>query len=498
MGKLLLRFLGGGGLLTVIILLADLFSVPLPQNFSSLNLERGQAAQAEAVGEAATATATMTAVPPTATPLPASSATATFTPAPSPTPEGWDQLEPNNSFDEATLITVGSSFTQLTLYPVGDVDFFTLFVKEGQILSFVTFVQPGADTMMRLYSEAKTLLAENDDKSPTDLGSQIVWQAPSDQWVYVEISSAVPGFGGQYALAVALESPTPTPTPTATPVPDPTATAEPTQTLTPAPVAPDQYEPNNSFETATDIIQGSSYRATLPLGDVDYYRFIGRQGLTYRCDTNELQGVDTTMTVYDGERNLIDANDNRAPTDIGSTVQWTAGYTGSYYILIRPVIGQGSYTLSCMAVVPSPPSSGSNGRPAATPTLTPEPTAPAVELGSRFMYQINPSPTPAVETLIRLRVAYDANNNRTADLNEGIQNVSVRALSGGRVVAWALTDERGEATLRVLGEVDRATIPYLGGWEVRLRPGHEVDRVLLVPAVPIPVVIPIATPTPSS
>lgn len=506
----LLRWLGGGGVLTVVVLLTNLF-VPLPLdwplNFSNLNLSQASQAatinQTEiAVSNAITPTVTATAVPATATPLPANTTVPTLTPTPSPTPDGWDHLEPNDTFEEATLVTIGTSFNDLTLYPVGDKDFFTLFIKQGQIASFTTFVQPGADTIMRLYSEGKSLIAENDDKSPTDLGSQIIWQAPSDQWVYVEVASAIPGFGGSYSFAVTLESPTPTPTPTFTPVPDPTVTPMPTWTLTPAPVLPDRYEPNDSFETATDMIQDSPYQATLPLGDVDFFRFMAREGIRYRCDTNNLNGVDTTMTVYDAERRVIGENDNRSPTDIGSTVQWVASYTGSHYIRIRPVIGQGSYTLTCTAVVPAPPTSGGGGGsnpppPTMTPTMTPMPTATPVALTARFMYEAIPSPTPVVETVVRIVVAYDVNNNRQADLNEGIQNISVRALSGSRVVAWGLTDERGEVTLRITGEVNRVTIPYLSGWGVAVRPGNAVDRVLLIPPVQIPVLIPVATPVPA-
>lgn len=491
------RLLGGsGGLLTIILLLFEPV-IPAPKNLVSYFLEQQEAVEIATVTP--TATATETAVPPTSTPLPQGTATPTFTPTSSPTPEGWDYLEPNDTWETATIIAVGASFNSLTLNPIGDVDYFTIFAKKGQILSITTFVQPGADTKMALFSESRILLQENDDKSPTDLGSEILWASPSDQWVYIQISSAVPGFGGTYSLAVTLESPTPTPTPTLTPTHVPTVTPQPTWTTTPAPVLPDQYEPNNTFEDATEMVQGSPYQATLPRGDVDYYRFVARQSIRYRCETANLQGVDTAMTVYEANQTVIGENENRSATDISSMVEWVASYTGSHYVVIRGVIGHGSYTVTCSAVVPPPPPSGGGGGPIAPttiPTSTPEPTGTPVNLTGRFLYQVNPTATPSIETVIRIRVAYDANNNRTADLNEGVSSISVRALVGGRVVAWALTDERGEATLRVLGDVDRVTIPYLSGWESRVRAGEAMERVVIIPAVQIPVVIPVIVPTP--
>lgn len=438
---------------------------------------------------------------PTHTALPTATALPTLTPAPpsaTPTPDGWDAWEPNDTLDGAAPVAVNQTLTGLTLAPAGDVDAFKVYGKAGQILNLTTFVQAGSDTRLQLYSPGGTLLAENDDKSATDLGSALLWPARSDGWLFVAVTSAIPGYGGRYDLALLLESPTPVPSATATEWPAPTlppATTAPTATGTPPAVADDAYEPNNAAQAATEIIIGTAYQASLPTGDVDYYRLLGKAGNRYRCETQPT-GVDTALSVYSQNMALLAENDDRAAGDVGSAADWIATETGNVTIAVQNRAGRGAYTVSCSVVLPEtrPPAggSGTSAVPTATPTVAPT-AEPALTV--RFLGQSQPTATPVVETVVRLVVVYDKNNNRAADIGEGIKNVSARALYGGRVVAWGLTDERGEVTLRVVGDVERITIPYFNFWEMRVRPGETpAPRTVIVPPVQVPVILPVETP----
>lgn len=452
-----------------------------------------------------TATATETAVPTeTATATNTPFATSTVVPTEPPTatsaPAGWDIYEPNDTFETASSVNVNVTIRDLTLSPANDRDYFRIYGKAGQILHITTFVQAGTDTMLRLYTTGGTILAENDDKSATDLGSSIIWTPVADSWFIVEIESAVPGYEGRYDLAILLEMPTPTASPAPTNAPGPTSTPVPTVTPTTPAVPADQYEPNNSVDGAAEIIVGTTYQATLPTGDVDYYRLLAKSGNKYQCDT-KVTGVDTAITILSSNLEQLAANDDRAPNDVGSTVIWTAETTATVYIAVQNRAGRGEYTLVCDAVVPPPPASGGGGGgnytpPSPTATATPFPTA-TPSLLVRHIGNVQPTPTAVLQTVVRLVIVYDQNNNRAGDIGEGISNISVRALYGGSVVAWGLTDERGEVTLHIIGNVDRITIPYLNFWEMRVSPGTDLEpRTVLIPSVSLPVILPIETPVP--
>lgn len=412
----------------------------------------------------------------------------TLTPMPStPVPSEWDRLEPNNGFDDATLVSVNSTEAKLTLHVIDseDVDFFTVFGKKKQILRISTFLSPGTDTRIALYTSSGKLLVENDDKSATDLGSSVKWVVDADQWLYIEVKSSVPGMGGIYDISTQLEEPDPT----ATPKPP-----EPTKTPVPKPVTEDEAEPNNHAGEAKDIVGGTTYRYLLPSGDLDYYRFFIEEGVVYRCDTYPT-GVDTVMAILDQNQTTFIENNNRKPSDIGSTAEWRATYTGYVFVMVRGVVGDGDYDLICTGVEPTPVPSGGGGGSAPTtePTVIPTMTPTPANLTARFLSQVNPTPTLSLITTVNVRVVYDANNDGVGDLSEGVENISVRAVQGGVSVAWALTDKHGEATLTISGDVERVIIPLIG-WDQSVKLGDVNDAVVLIPPVKLPVVIPVEMP----
>lgn len=154
-------------------------------------------------------------------------------------------------------------------------------------------------------------------------------------------------------VVVATNTPTPSPThtptpttlftntPTSTPTPTSTATRTPTPTATATrdtTIYADQYEPNNTFQSATEITAGGSdmcNNTLWPVGDIDYYRFFGKAGSTYTILTkNLIVGVDTYIQGYDTIGNVIASNDDYTATTRDSKITVFVGVSGYYYVSI--------------------------------------------------------------------------------------------------------------------------------------------------------------------
>ena len=104
------------------------------------------------------------------------------------------------------------------------------------------------------------------------------------------------------------------------------------------PVFADALEPNNNFNEASQIAPGAAATCNLtfyPPGDQDYFQWWAKAGITYVISTSNLSsGLDTTLTVYDVNRNQIASNDDVAPGVFASQVRITANTTGYYYALV--------------------------------------------------------------------------------------------------------------------------------------------------------------------
>jgi len=416
-----------------------------------------------------------------------------------------DACEPNDDFGSPCSMTVNQVLTGLTLAPVGDLDYFTVFLKAGQIAQAATFPEPGSatDTRLFVYDAGGELLGENDDRSGVDLGSTVAWSAPADGWVTIRVDSAVP-LEGHYDLQIVLALPTVTPTPLPTQTPAPTGTPWPT--MTPMPTStpytqPDSGEPNNSPAMAFETVLGTTYDMTLgPKGidDHDFFQVLVKAGHHYRCAAEKPSGVDPTLRVYSGtigDGKLIAQNDDVSAADISSEVRFAAPYDGLVYVVVESRAGYGSYAFICEGVLYTLPSGGQVAAPTASPTSMPAEglatTAPPVEVTYRQLPAVQSTATPVQVTTIRVQVIYDLNANGAADPDEGIGNVSVRAVNRNTVIGWALTDERGTATITVLAEVDRVIVPFLSGWNSPVKVGMLNESVLTIPAIPLPVVMPV-------
>ena len=115
------------------------------------------------------------------------------------------------------------------------------------------------------------------------------------------------------------------------PTPTPTATGGP-------PILVDQYEPNDSFEDATDIASDAPALCNLtlwPVGDQDFFRFVGKANSAYEILTSGLSpGLDTEITLYNTRLNEIASNDDYQIGSRASRVTTRADVDGFYYIRV--------------------------------------------------------------------------------------------------------------------------------------------------------------------
>ncbi len=351
---------------------------------------------------------------PTPTTTPSVTATGTPIPTPSATPDP-DAYEPNDTADQATPIASGQRLDKLSFWPLGDVDYFSLVVKDGQrglTLLLDTEHGFGLDTRMRLLTSDGQLIAENDDASPTESWSHIAVQLHAAGRYVVEVTNRAasrPDFK-TYSLVTAWQpiapTATPTVTPTRTPTPGPGATAgpstPPTPTATPTPPPWDGAEPNNRWDQAHEIAVGEPVQAlnfvcpdASGCVDNDFFQVQLKAGLCYRITTSDLQpGIDTNLIVYGPGKDQappLGGNDDAGPGAFASHVQLCVpdgvGMLTSYLLIgnsgNRPPPEPAhtrTYTLRVDIVPPATPTPTPTQEPTATPrgepTRTPPPPAP--------------------------------------------------------------------------------------------------------------------------
>lgn len=414
------------------------------------------------------------------------------TAVPSPTGNGSlppDRFEPNDDPNAATEL---GWQTEPNLTLTGeDGDYFTGYLKAGQMVRVSTTVYGGLDTRLKLYWNGQ-LVAENDDRSPSDVGSTVTFTAPADGW-YVALVEKATVYDGVYDLEMALAEPTATPTAAPTLTPTPTLTPMPSPTPV---IQPDLAEPNNSPETARPVTPGWRGTYTVGAGDVDYFTFIAKPGNRYACETVTDQ-VDTLLTVI-GISSVIGVNDDRGVGRVDSYLTWEAVEEQPVIIKVEARGGSfGQYEFVCQNVVPPPaPPAPIASTPSSTASLTSTVALTATErisLTVQYIGRAQPQTTiPA--TRIRLLVYYDANNDRQPGPGEGIANVSVLAVDAqGQRIARVFTNAQGEAVFNLASEaIARVIVPFVPGWSARVRIGEaNNDIVLGLPAVRLPVFLPV-------
>lgn len=447
---------------------------------------------------------------------------ATSTPRPTAatgTPIFVDLTEPNNTFEEAFQIQPGAAATcQLTLWPPGDLDYYSFAVKGGTYYNIMTSqLSPGLDTVLKIYNQNGQGIAENDDNGPPgEFQSGLVIQASTTSIYYARAVNKSPADAANktYCLTIdAMEQPTPTPTPT----------------LLPTRTGSDACEPNGTLALACLFgdNQSQAFNFVPPFNegpDQDFYRVWVKPGTTITCETTELSGVTDTNMIFLGPNgedfNPQLGNDDKAPGDRGSRLTYTSTYTGWLNVLIGPVnpvplaqADQFTYTLACTSTAPPtatptpPPSTGGGGGgvPIA-PTITPFPTPTPFDLSAiltpspvvipQVTIQPLPTATPPTGsqgvTTVNVTVYYDSNFNFTPEANEGIIDVAVALYdnTNGRLIAFGYTNQAGMVRFEAVpssGAV-RVEVPLLAYTQI-VGPGESNIAVRVAP-LPLPIGIP--------
>lgn len=412
---------------------------------------------------------------------------------PTATPVFVDIYEPNNTIGTAYETSVGTELCAATLWPVGDIDWYKFVLKKNRPYQIETSnLSSGLDTVLSLYNPSGNLVASNDDYQFGSLASRVIITAGQDGFYYAKIqnkSTSDPA-NKTYCFEASEIQPTATPT------------GQPTGTRVPG---ADICEYNGDFDSACLLGAGTVLDMNfVPIWgegpDNDFYRIWVKPGLFYNCQTLDLSSVnDTNMILYDQNGNGIGGNDDRAPGDFASEFGYYSTYTGWLYLLIGPVVPVAyadsflyTYSVQCTESLTTPTPLPTATRPPFTGPITSPPTAtptpkvtPALTVTAPIAIAtvptVTPTPTPNVVIMplptstpaagagrtvdFDLTVYYDANQNFTAELTEGVEDVAVAVYDNAtnELLAFGYTNEAGVirfSSLVVTGAV-RVSIPYL-------------------------------------
>ena len=191
------------------------------------------------------------------TPMPSPTPTGIVTPTPGPTVmTGWDQYEPNFSFELATTIAPGVAY-QMNFVPWGgaefDNDYLKIRVKPGlQLTCYTSNLDPGVDPNMKFFTGPgdEYFIMSNDDIEPGNFNSRLSTYVNYEGWMYILIGQGErmarrDTVNSDYTIQCDLGVPgAPTPPPGATlppgKAPDPTPITPPVATpvTTPTPTPP--------------------------------------------------------------------------------------------------------------------------------------------------------------------------------------------------------------------------------------------------------------------
>jgi hypothetical protein len=120
----------------------------------------------------------------------------------SPFAEGADVYEPDDVFDQATLVDVDGMRQTHTFHTTTDMDYVAFAAEEGVEYEIATgSLQSDCDTVIHLYDGDGVELDYNDDASEESFASRIVWKAPSSGPHYVMVRD----FSGRAGPSVSYE-----------------------------------------------------------------------------------------------------------------------------------------------------------------------------------------------------------------------------------------------------------------------------------------------------
>jgi hypothetical protein len=169
-----------------------------------------------------------------------------------------------------------------------------------------------ADTVVRVLRDG-VVVGENDDASPDDLASRVEFDVPTAGTYTIEVRPYAAQTLGTYTLTARRQ-----------------------------PLVPAQVGHGSSVLALTG----------LPLGtDGATHEVQVEAGQRYRLETRVSGHTDTVMTLRQGER-VVAQNDDAAPDDLSSRIEFTAQASGTYVIAIQPYAPAttGTYDLTVTAL----------------------------------------------------------------------------------------------------------------------------------------------------
>ncbi|HKZ84495.1 MAG TPA: hypothetical protein VJ793_12640 [Anaerolineae bacterium] len=444
--------------------------------------------------------------------------TTTVPPTETPTP-GADRYEPNNNFDEATLVALGGKYNLNFALSAGsapdalDIDYFKVYVKPGLPVTCETLdLAPGVDTYLILYDTNFREINRNEDidRVSGNFASRVIYNVPYEGWLYALVGNVYqidPKVAANYTYSFKCYIGSGPPITPATPIP-----------------GADRYEPNFNFDEATLVALGDKspnlnfapWAGSDPNApDNDYFKVYVKPGRLVTCETLELApGVDTNLILYDNNLNGIGGSEDidRAHGNLASRVTYYVTYEGWLYALVGNVyqidptvaasytysfqcyIGSGptaTPTVTRIPVTPPTPIPTNTPTPSLVPTLTPTPTPTPPFIVVNEVATATPVGQQTVVVPISLLVYYDLNDNRSSDPGEGVVGISARVIDviTGQELQHGFTDANGfvSLTTRATGVV-RLVVPYLS-YSVVIQPSGSQITLRIAPSG-LPISIP--------
>ncbi len=270
---------------------------------------------------------------PSATTTPAHTATP---PLPTPGP-ARDSFEPDDSPAQASPIEVGGVRQAHTLSPAGDRDYVAFQVAAGMRYTVETGgLGTQCDTVLTLYDEDGTELAQDDDSGDEPLASRITWTAEEDGTLFAEVTQfdqEAEGEHAGYEIWVSESEP---------PI-----------------LEEDEYEPDDSMEQANEILLGTPQAHGIHRPeDRDWVFFEAEEGKTYLIETSRLHGgMDTIIFLHDDAGEKLAENDDSGTEDLASRITWMARSSGRLYVAVQDYSGyevspEMGYTISVSEGLP--------------------------------------------------------------------------------------------------------------------------------------------------